>query len=463
MKTSAIIRKITLEDDGAVDGKITDIEPGAFNDCTFRGLTELVIRSTKVSILRKGVFEGASSLKKLVMQGNEFMRTIEPSTLDPLYQLEEIWMVKQPEFGDLVNLTGYTHLKNVRTLKLNSNNFTTSIVAETFKGCTSVESMNLSDSSIETIGIGTFDHMAETIRMLDLRENKLKHLPSKLLTPMLRPDVQIFLSNNLWHCDCDALELQTWSTHYLGVIADCPLLCDMPPSEKMSYMSEVDLGSCEDASTEMTESTVENTYSTTSSQPPSYTESLECCSNDKYASGSLNLGIVYQYFTVKQVEMGAVLVEISAPDLSLSMVVISDKDHRQCRFDVTRQMTFDKLDPNAAHLFCLIRKTSDATSPLNCYPFHFDDTKSIWSHDEIIIALICSIVLSLVVGLLCGWLLSCRYQRVFKAKEPLQYRVSARSTSKTATEIEDFNSSITSDYFTGRYGSVKGANAKRLR
>lgn len=56
-KTSAIINKVTIRD-VQHNGTITDILPGAFNDCTFRKMTELVIRRTIVTVLRRGVFEG---------------------------------------------------------------------------------------------------------------------------------------------------------------------------------------------------------------------------------------------------------------------------------------------------------------------------------------------------------------------------------------------------------------------
>lgn len=429
-------------------------------------MTELVIRRTKVTVLKKGTFEGANSLKKISFEENDLMQHIEEYTLDPLYQLEEMTMMQQPRFENLLSLTGTTQLKQLRTLTLSFNNFNSSINADTFKGCSRVEILNLSNSAIQTIGIGSFEHMVETIQFLDLSNNQLKHLPTNLLANLIRrPNMKINLSDNLWSCDCDSLELQSWFIDNSSLIFDYPLMCDMPDQGR--EITDVDLSMCESSSTTSTDSetgdittNTRTTPVTTASTPPHppFLERLDCL-NEKYSSGQLYLEKVYQYFSVKQVEMGKVSVEIGSPDDTLSMVVINDKDEAECRYEINRQMTFDKMDPNAAHLFCLIKKNSYATSPRNCYPFHFDDTLSIWGHDEIIIALVCSIVLSLVAGILCGWLLSWRYQRIFKAKKIPPYQSSARSTSKTATEIEDFDLSITSDYRAGRYGP----NSKHLR
>lgn len=437
-------------------GQITDIEPGAFNDCTFRKVTELVIKRTNVTALRRGVFEGANSLKKLIFEENNHMLLIEEYTMDPLYQLEEIEMWEQTQFENLVNFTGTTQLKQLRTLTLRFNNFGSSINADTFRGCTRVETLILSNSFIQTIGIGSFDHMVETIRYLDLSNNQLKHLPTDLLEHLIRPNMQIFLCNNSWHCDCDSLQLQLWSQPSRSIF-NSPVICDMPPLESTKPITDVDLSACESnftSSTEMSESTT--TIGTDSPEP--ILERLNCLSEKE--SDYLYLENAYQIISIKQVKMGKVSVELSSRDSTLSLVILNDKDEVECRYDLTRQMFFDNLDPNSVHQFCLMKKTSYATSPRNCFSFRFHDQSSIWGHDEIIIALVCSIVLSLVVGVLCGWLLSCRYQRVFREKESLQYQSSARSTSKTATEIEEFNSSVTSDYIAGRYGG--GPNV-RLR
>lgn len=455
-KSSHFIRKITIEDVDS-NGKIIDIEIGAFNDCTFRRMTELVIFGTKVTALKRGVFEGANSLQRLTLDKNDAMQIIEEHTLDPLYNLEEMNMTRQTQLLDSLNVTGTTQLRQLRALTLSFNSFGSSINADTFKGCTRVEILNLSNSSIETIGIGSFDPMIETIRSIDLSNNQLKHLPADLLTNLIKQSIQIYLSNNLWNCDCDSLALQSWYVSNESLIMDS-LICDTPTKEEIK---DVDLSICESYSTTLTSDGT--TLKTTESTIPSPFLDRLSCVNEKYSSGHLYLERSYQYFNVKQVEMGKVLVEISSLDSTLSMVVINDKQQAECRYDINRQMTFDNLNPNAGHLFCLIKKFSYGTSPWNCYPFHFDDTKSIWGHDEIIIALVCSIVLSFLAGVLCGWLLSRRYQRVFKAKASLQYQSSERSASKAVTEMEDFNSSITSDYNAGRYVLDGGSNSKRLR
>lgn len=468
LSTDTFINKITIS-----RGTVIEIEPDAFNNCTLRRLTELVIERTQITCLRTGVFEGANNLKTLTLEGNEDLQLIEKYTFDSLYQLEEVRMVEHPKLGSLQNFTGISQFNLLRTLTLSSNNFGESINAGTFKGCSQVEALNLANSSIKVIPPGTFNPMINTLRFLDLSNNQIKHLPGELFR--IGQSAQIFLANIPWVCDCSSLELQMWYKNSSDLIVDAPLYCDMPPLEHGKEVLDVDLSNCDDytsvapppperpSTTANTLDTTQTTVAVSTSAPPSsFTHPLEC-SNDKYALGYLYLEKVYQYFSVTKVGTGKVSVEISSPDSSLSMIVTNNKDEACCRYNINRQMTFDGLDESAVYVFCLIKKTSSGTSPKNCLPFHFESTTSIWGHDEVIIALVCSIVLSLIVGILCGWLLSCKYKRTFKRRESLQYQSSGRSPSKTVTEFEDFGSYVAPDYFAGKYGSDFGSNGNRLR
>ncbi|KAJ6642362.1 Leucine-rich repeat-containing protein 4C [Pseudolycoriella hygida] len=453
-KVNATINKITIRDDQYFP-VIAEIEPGAFDDCTFRKMTELVIRRTNITILKRGMFEGANSLKKLTFEQNIAMQEAEENVLDPLYQLEEMIMTQQPQFENSMNLTGAARLNRLCSLSLTLNNFSSSINANTFKGCVHVQTLRLASSSIQTIGDGSFDHMMETIMLLDLSNNQLKHLSPDLLANLIKPNMKIYFQSNLLDCGCDSLELQLWLANIPSSTFNSSMVCHMP--EQGTQLTDVDLSFCAPIT-----SPAHPTYTSekTTEQMTSILDRVNCV-NEKQSSGQLYLEKIYQYFSVKQVEMGKVSVDISSPDATLSMVAINDNNEAVCRYDIYRQMTFDNLDQTSAHTFCLIKKDSYTTSPKNCFSFRFQDTRSIWGHDEIIIALVCTMVLSLIVGVLCGWLLSCRYQRFFKAKESVKYQSSERSTSRTVTEIEDFSSSITSDYRSGKYALDDGS--KRLR
>lgn len=433
-------------------------------------MQEIELRGTGISILKNGVFEGASSLKRVLLTNNQYMQVFEENVLDPLYHLEDLKMTGQTRFENLINMTGTTQLKNLRTLTLDNNNFGSTINAETFKGCNSVETLILSNSSIQAIGIGSFDHMAATIQFLDLSHNQLTHLPSNLLENMIKPNMQFYLSFNLWHCDCETFELRWWDVSNSSAIIDSPLMCETPAMENGTEVGNADHIMCQPTTTETTptittpteatttptettstpetptvpDNTTSGWPSTTTMQPPNLDRVN--CMYDKH----LYLEKVYQYFNVKQLEMGKVSVETNIPDNSLSMVVVNDNEEDRCRYDINRQMIFDNLNPNSAHIFCLVKKNSYSTSPKNCLAFNFNQTNSIWYHDEIIIALSCSIVLSLIVGILIGWLLSCRYHRVFKAKESLQYQSSTTSRKTTSEDLS------ISDYHGGKFSLDSG-------
>lgn len=419
-------------------------------------MRELEIRATAVSILKRGVFEGVSSLKILRLTNNTAMQVIEESALEPLYQLEDLRIISDNHFENVINVTGTTQLKYLHTLKLTANNFGTTINAETFKGCINVVTLDLSNSLIQTIGIGSFDHMIETIQYLDLRKNQLTYLPSNLLENMIKPNMEFYLSLNLWNCECDYLQLQWWDVSNTSSIIDSPLMCETPEND--TEIANADRSICEPIPSETTltptttpdptteDPTPENTTPTL--KPPNVDRVN--CMYDKY----LYLEKVYQYFDVKQLEMGKVSVETNYFDQSLSMVLVNDNEEAQCRYDLNKQMIFDNLNPNSVHIFCLVKKNSYTTSPKNCVAFNFTETLSIWGHDEIIIALVCSIVLSLIVGVLIGWLLSCRYNRFFKAKESLQYK---SSTTSRKTVSEDLS---ISDYNGGKFSLDGGTNLR---
>lgn len=409
---NAIIKKITIRDVGS----IVEIEPGAFDDCTFRLVWRLELRGTAVAVLMKGALAGLNNLRILSLYGNNEMNKIEENALEGLFQLEEFIMEDQKRLSDLGNITGKIKWKYLHSLTLTKNSFGSTIKKPTFKGCTWVKRLNLSNSEIEAIGLYSFEPMEETIEVLDLRNNRLKSLPSRLIENLIRPNVQLYLSDNLWDCGCAAYELQGYDINNSNLIVDSPLYCETPAIEQGNQMRNVSINDC--FSTPAT-----NPYesSTANSEFPGNLDHLSCFDQNDYYQSDIAVETEYQYFTVTQEAAGKASIEINYPDSSLALVLINDHDFKaRCQYNLRRRMVFDSLNTNAGHLFCLIKKSSHATSPRNCIPFHFNETKFIWSRDRIVITLVCSFVLATVMGIIIGCVLICRYRRAVKSKDVAQ-------------------------------------------
>lgn len=421
--SNANITTITFRD------KLAAIEPNAFDDCTFRSVLHMELRGTSVAVLKNGAFAGLNKLKTLSLYGNLQMAVIEGKALEGLYQLEEFVMEEHRQFTDLKNVTGEFELNYLHSLKLSKNSFQSIIKKPTFKGCNRVKLLNLSNSEIDAIGPDSFEPMDKTLEVLDLSNNRLKHLPNRLLENMIRPNVQFYLSHNLWNCNCESTELQGYDLKNCSLIVDGPLTCETPVNG--TQMRDVPLFDCFTTTTSFTPIMEQST----TKPPPNY-EHFKCVDQtDSYQSTYIAVETEYQFFNIKQEGIGKVSIEINYPDASLALVFINDHDYEtKCQYELKRKMFFDSLNTKAGHLFCLIKKSSYNTSPRNCLPFHFNDTSFTWDRDRVIITLVCSFALAILIGVIIGWLLICRYRRAFKSKEVLIHESSRNSKTKTIAD-----------------------------
>lgn len=422
---NASITKVTIRGGGS----LTDIEPGAFEDCTFRYVQSLELRGTAIRYIRKGTLAGLNNLKSLALYGNNNIKSVEENALLGLYQLEELTMEEQKQFSDLTNITGKIEWKYLRSLNLSKNCFAFSILAPIFKGCERVKILILSNSEIEAIGPNSFKPMEQTIEILDLSNNRLRQLPSGLLTKLIRPNVQIYLSNNLWDCSCAAKELQALEIIHPDLIFDSPLKCESPLSEKGNCIVNVSI-EC------YYTTTVEPTYEPTESlTPPDRNLNFLTCSDQTGPNPpSIAVEMEYLFFKVRQEGEDTIIVETNYPDSSLALVYVNDHDyHAKCQYNLKQKMEFRSVNPKAGYLFCLMKKTLYSTSPRNCLPFHFQ-TNYIWLRDRILVTLVCTFSLAIALGVIVGCLLICRYRRVSRVVSRQESR-----ESKAKMIIDEFN------------------------
>ncbi|KAG4070015.1 hypothetical protein HA402_013675 [Bradysia odoriphaga] len=397
------ITRITIRDVGS----ITEIEPGAFEDCTFRNVRSFELRGTAITYLEKGALAGLNNLKSLSLYTNNEMKGMEENALLGLYQLEEFTMEEQKLFSDLTNVTQKIEWKYLQSLNLSRNSFGLTILSPIFEGCARVKKLILSNSEIEAIGANTFEPMEHTIEILDLSNNRLKHLPSGLLGNLIRPDVKLYLYRNFWDCSCASKELQWYEINHPDLIADSPLICESPLSVHGKCMKNVSI--------QCYTTTYPYEPTTDSWAPDKNLNYLSCSDQSGPNQPSIAVEMEFQFFKIKQEGDDKIVVETNYPDSSLALVYVNDHDyHAKCQYNLKQKMEFDSLNSKAGYLFCLMKKTSYATSPRNCLPFHFE-TKFIWGRDRILVTLVCSFALAIALGVIVGCLFICRYRRVSRA------------------------------------------------
>lgn len=415
-------------------GNITDIEPGTFDDCTFRNVLSLHLIGTGLSFIRQGALAGLSNLKTLALYENYELKGVDENALEGLVQLEEFILQDQKQFKNLSNVTEKMQWKYLRTLTLTKNSLGSVIKRPTFKGCARVEKLNLSSSEITAIGLDSFEPMRKTLLTLDLSNNRLKTLPSGLLANLFGSNFKIYLSKNLWACDCSALELREYEISNL--ITDSPLACDSPDEEKGNCVGDFSVTNCYSSTTFPTVP-----YETTNSWD--YDESEEnldhlMCLDDIDSYCYISLATEYQYFTIRQESDNSVVIQINNPDSSLALVYTNDRDYKaNCKYNLLRRMEFRSLNQDAGYIFCLIKKSSHATSPRNCLPFHFTAADYSWTRDRIVLILVCTFALLVVIGLVLGGTLFWRYRKAVRINALVRKR---SGDSRTKKSSDDFNS-----------------------
>ncbi|KAG7501472.1 leucine-rich repeat-containing protein 3-like [Solea senegalensis] len=85
-----------------------------------------------------------------------------------------------------------------------SSNHITHIPNHAFKELHYLQEVDLSHNDIETMDVGAFQGVSDSLLMLDLSNNHIQSVPKEVFA---RLQAKISLSNNPWHCECTLQEV----------------------------------------------------------------------------------------------------------------------------------------------------------------------------------------------------------------------------------------------------------------
>nr|XP_054603474.1 leucine-rich repeat-containing protein 3-like [Nothobranchius furzeri] len=93
--------------------------------------------------------------------------------------------------------------KDTVVLLLSSNRIR-HIPKEAFAELHCLRELDVSHNSLESVEVGAFQGVSDSLRILDLSNNQLSSLPKDTFTKL---HARVRLSNNPWHCDCSMQEV----------------------------------------------------------------------------------------------------------------------------------------------------------------------------------------------------------------------------------------------------------------
>lgn len=164
----------------------------------FHGLTRLDLTSCRLSEVHNLAFNGLGTLRHLNLADNNFSQ-VPTEALRRVPNLITLHLGQNP-FSSLASQT-LSPLTQLEKLDITGCSKLATIENDAFKGCTKLKQVTIGlNRALHSIGSEAFDSSLTSLHKLDLSDNGLQGLSSKLV-PWSRLK-SLDLSGNPWHCDC---------------------------------------------------------------------------------------------------------------------------------------------------------------------------------------------------------------------------------------------------------------------
>lgn len=153
--------------------------------------------------LQPDSFEGLINLQELTLQN------LQMTQFDfDIFAMHcpNVQKISIEDCSNLEYILGIHHDDGLLVLKdvnFSGNDLQKNITKQSFTKLNWIEYMKLNDNGIEVIEDGSFDPFLNTLRLLDLSNNRLKMLPDNIFGSNPRSSMAIKLDGNQWYCDCE--------------------------------------------------------------------------------------------------------------------------------------------------------------------------------------------------------------------------------------------------------------------
>lgn len=239
------------------NSNVLRISKDAFNTAHFTTLRILSISNVPISLLYDGAFNGLENLKEIHFDHVK-LYDFDGNILAPTKNLDTF---KMKNCGDhpvhVDNLFGTVALHHLKYIFIRDCKLFDTITKHTFSALHNITNIQLVSCEITHIGPNSFDIPLQSLKILQLSDNKLKSLPKNLFDGRTTPNLMLFLGNNPWHCGCKELGGLQQMLHFKSDInlnsvickspaeyADfelkhCPPLCKPEPPSKNDNLTEL--------------------------------------------------------------------------------------------------------------------------------------------------------------------------------------------------------------------------------
>lgn len=209
-------------------GNARRISDDAFNTEHFTTLRVLSISNVPLRMLSDGAFEGLENLEEIRFD-NLRLHGFAVNMLNPTKNLVTFRMKNCGQ--NTVNvgeLFGRVKLPSLKFVHIHNCKLFDTITKDTFLGLINITDLRLVSCAISRIGPKSFDIPLESLNTLYLNDNHLQTLPKNLFMARTKPNLELNLNDNPWHCDCALDDLQKIVYSKSDIIKIDSVVCKTP-------------------------------------------------------------------------------------------------------------------------------------------------------------------------------------------------------------------------------------------
>lgn len=417
---------------------IIEIQPNSFLSEVFRCLEELTLGQMSVQTLPNGIFNGLINLRFLQLHRVRlhFVGNMVFTDTRSLQRVEITYSITpSTHFNQFFANT--TALPPIYSLDYKKNLLYSFVTKKMFGNLTTLQTIGLGSNSITVIEEDAFEIVGRNLTYLGLEDNLLRTLPEGIFNPILVGDETVIagktvvLKGNPWNCTCQLQWLKDLVHNRPLFVLASLLVCKTPGDFRDKLISKTEFCTNAQNTTATTSTRTPTTTKTTAISAPSVTAipqlklvTIKCVTdNDEFETVFLRSDKI---LSVMAEADGSARVQVkSFPEDYLLIWYENDfpRDFRVEEFmkcqggDNTDKGPHivrlkSKLRKYKTYVFCMAKKDTLLTSPLNCVAFRYSEASDLeltqypWLAKEKRVPVIAAIILIYIFTVLLGMIVS---------------------------------------------------------